>query len=1106
MGPYQAHFLGGFRFEHHGTPLQRIESTRLQSLFAYLVLHQNGLIPKSQLAFLFWPDSDEQQARTNLRGLLFRLQQAWPDFREYVSAGDTHLRWQPDHPIALDVTEFQHMLAVGRQSTSLAEKKRLFQEAAALYQGDLLPTCYEDWIIPIREELHTSFFSLLEELIAILETDREYAAALAYAGRMCAFDPLHEPAYQHLMRLNALNGNRAAAVQVFQLCEATLRRELNVDPDPTTQALYAQISANKPYEAQPESKRQPLVGRALEWREIQRAWQLLKTGAHFLVLNGEAGIGKTALAEEFARWVRDLGGQAAIARCYAGEGTIAYAPLVGWLRERIRTPGHSEFAPLWLREVARIVPNILLDYPDIPAPDALTENWQRRQFYEALARVILPERGKLLLVIDDIQWCDEETLEWLRFLRHFDPARPVLVIATCRVEESFEARPLETLLQQLAAEGMLTQIDLAGLDQESVVSLAAQILNRNLDGETTLQLYRETEGNPLFVVEIARAWLQGSRSLPRKVLGVIETRLALLSAPAHEIIEQAAVLERDFSSRILIEAGGLAEDQVVKCLDELLRRRLILERGEEGYDFIHAKVREVAYQQLSSARRQMLHRRAAEAIVRVFSAPEVSVQVLDTRAAQVGAHFEAARSPYQAFQYYARAADYSARIFAHRQAELLYQQAIQSARKINWSGTEIARLFAARGRMLEHLGQFQSAVEVYAELERLAEEHEDPKMQCIALERMVSCYVEPSLVHSIEKANPLLEKGLAIARAIGDHEQEAKLLWCRMMKATHYGQPEEAEEAGDLCIAVARANDFNDLLAIGLHDLALNLRLNGNLAKAEACAAEAGRLFKKHGNLNLYADFLNQRAVNSYNQLDLDAALQTAEEAAALSSRLDNKWNLAYAFWIQAMVQHALGNRELAIPLWEKSMAVGQEASFLMSLTTVKLQLGDELRRMGQTKRALQLHREACETSGSLAPFMLIPSEAQLAMDYMALGDWPAAGQMLQSALARRPLGSIGSGFCLPDLSRAQVEWACHTGEQQGALESVQAAVEEAQRRNLQYFALRLRLEQGRLLRGMGRQDEAKTLWGELVEQAKTARAGFLLQEAGSALAQIDGG
>ena len=115
--------------------------------------------------------------------------------------------------------------------------------------------------------------------------------------------------------------------------------------------------------------------------------------------------------------------------------------------------GKNEEAITMLREVARIVPDILVDYPDIPAPDALTENWQRRQFYEALARVILPERGKLLLVIDDVQWCDEETLEWLRFLRHFDPTRAVLVIATCRVEESFEARPLESLLQQLAAEG-----------------------------------------------------------------------------------------------------------------------------------------------------------------------------------------------------------------------------------------------------------------------------------------------------------------------------------------------------------------------------------------------------------------------------------------------------------------------------------------------------------------------------------------------------------------------------------------------------------------------------------------------------------------------------
>lgn len=1104
MASYQVFLLGGFQFLHQGMPVKGIDSSRLQSLFALLVLHPQPPLSKQQIAALFWPDTDEQQARANLRGLLFRMQRAWPEFREFVASGGDSLVLRQDRPIWLDVAEFQHALEQGRETPSLVEKERLYEQAAGLYKGALFPACYEDWIAPIRDELHRSVMVALEELVCLHESKGDYPRAIQSAERMCRLDALCEPAYRHLMRLNALVGNRATAMSIYKQCEQTLRRDLGVDPDPTTREIYDQILAAPAAEARREEKQRSLVGRAAEWREIQQVWQGLKTGARILMIKGEAGIGKTELAEQFTRWVRLQGGRAAVTRCYAGEGNIAYAPLANWLREMIGTQSGKNLPALALREAARIVPSVLINHPEIQPPGPLAENWQRQQFYDALAGLILPERGKLLLVIDDIQWCDQETLEWLRFLIRFDPAKPVLLLATCRVEEAFDARPLETMLRHFSSQAILSEIDLSGLDPEAAVVLASQVLERRLDEDTARDLLEQTEGNPLYVVEVARAWQQGTRQLPRKILGVIETRLGLLSAPARDLLAQAAVLEREFTYPVLVAACGLDEKQVVDCLDELLKRRLILERGEQGYDFIHAKVREVTDRMLSSSHRGLLNRRAAEALVRVFGQSEsASEQVLDAHSAQIAAHFEAGGSPYQAFLYYARAADYAAKIFAHHQAEMLYQQAIRSALKINWSGALLARLYASRGRMLEHLGQFQGAVEVYTELEKIAEEHEDLKMQGVALERLVSCYVEPSLVHSIEKANPLLEKGLEIARTIHDPELEARLLWCRMLKATHYGDPDEAEEAGETCISLARANGLTDLLANSLHDLSLNYRLTGKSQKAAGYAAEAGRLFKQQGNLNLLADHLNQQAVYHYNQVDFDSAMRVAQEAAALSRKLDNKWNLAYALWIQAILFDALGERETAISLWEQSIEVGQAASFLMSLTTVKLQLGHVLRDIGQINRAVQLHREALETSIHLAPFMLIPVESQLALDYLSTGDLPLARQFLQSALDRRPVGVIGSGFCLPYLSMARVEWAHSTGEWQGVLETIQAAVREAQRHELNYFDFLLRYEQGRVLHGLGRPAEAGRLWRELHTQAETAGARLLMQKTTAALALL---
>jgi hypothetical protein len=134
-------------------------------------------------------------------------------------------------------------------------------------------------------------------------------------------------------------------------------------------------------------------------------------------------------------------------------------------------------------------------------------------------------------------------------------------------------------------------------------------------------------------------------------------------------------------------------------------------------------------------------------------------------------------------------------------------------------------LYASRGRSLEHLGRFADAVQVYTDLEALASERNDAEMQCVALTRMAACYNEPSGVHNPAAAKPLLSKGLAIARAIGAHEQEAQMEWSLLVNANHYGSLEEGRRAAEACLTLARSHKLRDVLAFCLHDYALNLRL-----------------------------------------------------------------------------------------------------------------------------------------------------------------------------------------------------------------------------------------------------------------------------------------
>ncbi|HET8704851.1 MAG TPA: BTAD domain-containing putative transcriptional regulator, partial [Pseudomonadales bacterium] len=170
------HLLGDFRLIDGDEPVTAVNSPRMQSLLTYLLLHRAAPQPRYHVAFLLWPDSPESQARSNLRNLLHRLRHAFPGIEAFLQEDNRDLCWRADAPFTFDVADFENALAQAQEAERAGDQDALqeaLERAGGHYSGDLLPSCYDEWILAQREQLRQAFLEALERL-SILQENRRY--------------------------------------------------------------------------------------------------------------------------------------------------------------------------------------------------------------------------------------------------------------------------------------------------------------------------------------------------------------------------------------------------------------------------------------------------------------------------------------------------------------------------------------------------------------------------------------------------------------------------------------------------------------------------------------------------------------------------------------------------------------------------------------------------------------------------------------------------------------------------------------------------------------------------------------------------------------------
>jgi DNA-binding SARP family transcriptional activator len=668
----------------------RTSSSRALALVAFLAVHAGSPQPRQRIAGLFWPDSTDAQALTNLRRELHHLRHDLGDEPSLVVTS-RDLCWRDNPTCRVDVRVFDSERKAALTAADINDDNGVIEHAAVAigqYRGDLLPGVYDDWVLDARAELERQCLDMCDLLCQAHTRRGDLTGAVEAARRRIQLQPLEEVGYRTLIQLQADLGDRAGGVSTYHHCASVLERELGISPDPATQQAFQRLIAHAapagpPQEPAEQPARRPglvatqLLGRLHEVGLLEDLWRTAAAGsAAVAVVRGGAGVGKTRLVTEIADLARQEGAVVASSQCFGSLGRLALAPVADWLRNPAVQAATATLDPAWRAEVDRLVPSGERGARRLGSR-AMADAWQRMRFFEGLARALLAVDRPILLVLDNMQWCDQETLAFLTFCLGLAPDAQLLVAATLRNDGPDEDPVLLDWTYRIRAAGLLTELSLLPFETDDTARLAAAISGRPVPEADVDLLQATTGGFPLYVIEAVRGAVDpGSALVPTGDLAaVLRSRLSQATPAAREVAGLAAAVGTDFTLDLLTEASDLEADVVVGAVDELWRRR-IMHEFRDGYDFSHDLLRETAYAQVSPPKRWLLHRRIAQGL-ELLHADDA-----DMVSARLAEQYARGGRPDRAVAYYRRAADVAAGMFAHTEAILLHKEALAIVRNL----------------------------------------------------------------------------------------------------------------------------------------------------------------------------------------------------------------------------------------------------------------------------------------------------------------------------------------------------------------------------------------------------------------------------------------
>jgi DNA-binding SARP family transcriptional activator/tetratricopeptide (TPR) repeat protein len=571
-----------------------------------------------------------------------------------------------------DVAEFERCAA-----------QRRYRDARALWRGNLLEGLwvrhapnFERWLEAERRRLLETMRRALHELLATARSEGDWESLRSVADALLELDGLDESAMlAHLVALTLL-GDRTVALRRYTEFEARLRDELGAEPGPEmrdwarrqrcvatvpSMDTAARAVAARVSESAVRPRPAPLYGRTSEFAALWKAWDTARGGSGgCLVLLGPPGIGKTALATKLADQVRVADGVACVARCFATEKCVPFAPISALVRQMAELPGFVALAPVWISELARLVPELRERFPHAP-PALAADDSARHRLCEATCRAgeSVSFEQPLLLVVDNVQDADETTLALLHYYGRQAAAQRTLLVCVARSEDDGGCQA-GAFADQAREQGFAHIERLGPLEEVSLQRIAADVLaQRGLEASVAVvqSLGRLARGNPLHATELALAipardgrpsleWLLGladqSRTPEESFEASAAARLAALSRAGRMVAALLAVAARPLAEHEILAATHLAPAEFAAAVFELEGSRF-LRRDGGRFGFGHDSYAEVASTTLLDSERSSLHSRLA-AVLAESAARNPAAQIEVALHLEQAGVFEQARS------------------------------------------------------------------------------------------------------------------------------------------------------------------------------------------------------------------------------------------------------------------------------------------------------------------------------------------------------------------------------------------------------------------------------------------------------------------------------